>query len=337
MANDVFSGIWNNSFITDPVLGRAYAITLGNQLFQCDVITKQVFTPHSVTALGPLALGANGQLVALHDNASGGSDIDTMNPQTGTCTTLVPNALQSMNFDSFISDPSAGVGYVLISDTRLLNYDLATGRILGSPLIGFGTPLTLGANGKLVGMRDNSEGSSDLVTIDPKTGTTKTLVKNALTGYWMGTFTSNVALGIGYVLTVQNNLLQFDLVTGKILANTPVTEGRARETRKKIALQRMGPGPSNKIKPKPKPPYLVYYGRKKLIAHNRRITVRGEVMGKTKAVSYLVGLSGKYRRATGIDRWKVFTRVKRGRNFLTIFATGPGGDSRKIKLTIVSR
>jgi len=175
-------------------------------------------------------------------NFSGGPDgslydIVTTDTDTGRQKTLVRGAFQDLWGGSFVTDPAAGIGYVAASNvtpfpnfsisTELLRYDLTTGEVLRSPKLAFGGPLALGPEGKLVGVHSKSASSCDIVTINPMTGAAKTLVANAFKDFWFGSFISDRAAGIGYVITESRVLLQYDLSTGRTIAKVPLSFGGA--------------------------------------------------------------------------------------------------------------
>lgn len=145
----------------------------------------------------------------------------------------MPSAFQDLWGGSFITDPEAGLGYVLASVvtpdfqilTQLFRYELASGKVLPPLPRTYGGAMALGANGLLVSMRYEAGKGYDIVTINPKTGATRTLIDRAFRDFWGGSFISDRASGVGYVIDNLRNLIRFDLATGRILGRTSLNYG----------------------------------------------------------------------------------------------------------------
>lgn len=62
--------------------------------------------------------------------------------------------------------------------------------------------------------------------------------------------------------------------------------------------------------------------------------VRGKAAGQVSSVTYRVGKSGAFRKASGTAGWSFNARLKPGKNVITVVAEGPGGSSAPKKVTI---
>ena len=175
-----------------------------------------------------MALAAHAEtLIGLRPNEEQSHyDIVSIESQTGTISTLIDNAFTDFYGGSFISNPAIGVGYAITDQFTLFQYSLSTGQVLANPSVGFGGALALGTGGNLVGVRYDEEAEeSDIVTVDPQTGATSTLISSAFADFYGGSFISNPSLGVGYAITDDFSLLQFNLSTGQILASPSVGFG----------------------------------------------------------------------------------------------------------------
>jgi len=327
LVENAFQDLWGGSFVTDRENDIGYVTTSSMELFRYRLSTGKVLASPTLDFGGALALGKNGNLVGVHFvKESGGGfhcNIDTINSKTGASQTLVPNAFKDLWGGSFISNPALGVGYVITESKKLLQFDLGTGAKIASPQLSFGGPLALAPGGKLVGVRKNTSGGCDIVSIEPSTGSTSTLISGAFGDFWFGTFSSDLDSGIGYVLTSDNQLFQFSLVTGERL-NAPPVAGAVRYAR--FATK-------SRIGARLSAARLIYTGRKSLFTHKPAMTFKGKAGGNVHVVRYRVGLTGAFLKAKGTTSWTFQARLKKGVNHIAVRADGPGGNS---KITFIS-
>ncbi len=65
--------------------------------------------------------------------------------------------------------------------------------------------------------------------------------------------------------------------------------------------------------------------------------VKGKATGSITSVSYRVGKSGAFKKAAGTANWKFTAKLKPGKNEISVYATGPGGNSATKKITITRK
>jgi len=222
LVDNAFTDFYGGSFISNSTLGVGYAITDNSTLYQFNLLTGQLLANPAVGGGGALALGASGNLVGLRFDTDH-FDLFSINPSTGASSMLTDNAFADFYGGSFISNTTLGVGYAITDSSTLYQFDLATGQVLANPAVGGGGALALGASGNLVGLRFDTD-HYNIVSINPQTGISSTLIDNAFPDFYSGTFKSNPSLGIGYVLTDEQKLLQFDLSTGQVVSQPALDE-----------------------------------------------------------------------------------------------------------------
>jgi hypothetical protein len=334
LVRSAFEDIWGGSFITDPETGIGYALTtvttpppnfgISTELYRYELATGKVLPAIPRSYGGAMALGANGLLISMRYIESGeGYDIITINPKTGATKTLIPKAVKEFWGGSFISDSAAGVGYIIDNARTLIRFDLETGRTLGKTRLTYGGPLALAPGGELVGIR-GGDTSSDIVSIDPETGLVKTLAANAFSDFYGGTFSTDVAAGLGCVLTSERRIFVFDLETGAV-------QSAAHRMKSQISYARFAGAA------KARSSRIIYSGKGRLTVRKPFVTVKGKATGKVTAVRYRVRGSSGFKTATGTTNWTLKARVKRGENKLLIHASGPDGSSLDTSITITRK
>jgi hypothetical protein len=86
----------------------------------------------------------------------------------------------------------------------------------------------------------------------------------------------------------------------------------------------------------PSAPAAELKGAKSVTTTKSKITVRGTAAGLLSSVSYRIG-SHKTKPVIGTTKWHFTAALKKGRNVITIVATGPGGASKPVKLTVTRK
>lgn len=137
------SGYVSDSFVTDPstgpagTAGTAYLVSGDHKLYTFNVTTGALLgTPLLASGIGTIALGSNGQLVAIANTSTAGQfDFRSIDPSTGNSAVLntfsLPNGYIG---SSFVSYPSANVAYV-VSGNDLVTFDLSAGTVIASPTL----------------------------------------------------------------------------------------------------------------------------------------------------------------------------------------------------------
>jgi sugar lactone lactonase YvrE len=67
------------------------------------------------------------------------------------------------------------------------------------------------------------------------------------------------------------------------------------------------------------------------------LLISGKTTGTVTSVSYRVGTTGTFKKAVGTANWKFTANLKKGKNTISVFATGPGGVSTTRKLIITRK
>jgi probable HAF family extracellular repeat protein len=81
------------------------------------------------------------------------------------------------------------------------------------------------------------------------------------------------------------------------------------------------------------PAPVVLTKKKKITTNKAAINLVGTTSGETDSVSYRVG-KGPVKTARGVQSWKIKVKLKPGKNLVTITASGYGGSSAPVKITI---
>jgi hypothetical protein len=86
----------------------------------------------------------------------------------------------------------------------------------------------------------------------------------------------------------------------------------------------------------PSAPSVELKGSKAIITTKAKITVRGTASGLLNSVNYRIG-NHKAKPATGVAKWHFTVALKKGKNLITIVASGQGGTSKPVKLTVTRK
>lgn len=85
-----------------------------------------------------------------------------------------------------------------------------------------------------------------------------------------------------------------------------------------------------------KPPSLTIRTRT-AVTRSRLFTVAGTAFGQITTVTWRFGMNGPLKPASGTTGWTFKARLKKGRNLITVIATGPGGSSPAQSLVVTLR
>jgi hypothetical protein len=73
-------------------------------------------------------------------------------------------------------------------------------------------------------------------------------------------------------------------------------------------------------------------GSKKLTTTKSRLTIKGSATGSVTSVTYTIGK--KKRTAKGTSIWSFTVPLTSSKTNITVLATGPGGNSAPVRITI---
>ncbi len=91
------------------------------------------------------------------------------------------------------------------------------------------------------------------------------------------------------------------------------------------------------LTPLPPAPTLAVAGKTTLVTRSAKLTIRGTTTGTVTKVTYRVGTKGAFRTATGLGSWQFIATLVKGKNPITILATGPGGTSKSVTVNVTRK
>lgn len=292
---DYDSGFWyGNSFTTDVAAGRAYAVSSAGTLYTFSLATG-IIQGSVPLGIPTISLGLNGTLVGIKNPSSGLFEFHSIDPATGSSTSLGGFAMPGGYFaGTFLTDLATGpagpqgTAYLLSGDHKLYTFNVTTGALLGTPQLSatvFG--IALGVNGNLIGIQSNSSsGKWELHSIDPATGSSTMLSSfNLPSGF--STLTSDPATNTVYVLS-GNMLYSFNLSNG-----SPITASTLTMSLQAFAIGATGPCPAG-------PPQLLNISTRGRVETGENVLIGGFIITGTGPKNVIIRAIGPSLADSGI-------------------------------------